>query len=237
MKDPLAKSAKDAKKKKQLAREEMNDMERLILASASPRRAMLLRQIGVDFIQVASDIGEEAIDASDAAHMVISLSKRKVDAVRRGTEERWVLGADTAVVLDGLVLGKPQNSESAARMLSMLSGRAHRVLTGLALCDGDNESMVSEVEETVVWMRQLDQEEITAYVRTGEPMGKAGAYAIQGLGATLVERIHGCYFNVVGLPIVRLLRMMRTMQYPYYYKIRIQADREVEKGSGHENVQ
>ncbi len=181
---------------------------------------MLLRQIGIDFVQIASDIGEETIDMASAAGHVLSLSKRKAEAVMEVTKEKWVLGADTVVVLDDLVMGKPEDGVSAIRMLTALGGRAHRVLTGLTLCDGRTRRTLSQVEETEVWIRHLDAGEISAYVRTGEPMGKAGGYAIQGLGATLVERIEGCYYNVVGLPLVRLVRMMRAMQYPLQFKIR-----------------
>lgn len=195
-------------------------MKRLLLASASPRRAMILRQIGIDFEQIVSNIGDEQSDVTDPGGHVLALSRRKAEDVAQGTTEGLVLGADTVVVLDGCFLGKPGDRDTAKKMLRRLSGRQHSVFTGLTLIDLQAGRELGEYEETQVWMRSLSEEEIEEYVATGEPLGKAGGYAIQGLGATLVEMIEGCYYNVVGLPIVRLLKMLRQMGFPFRCKER-----------------
>ncbi|MFQ6091178.1 MAG: Maf family protein [bacterium] len=193
-------------------------MKRLILASASPRRAMLLRQIGIDFEQVVSRIDDEQSDLTDPGDHVLSISRRKAEDVARRTSEGLVLGADTVVVLDRRIMGKPGDRAAALQMLRKLSGRDHHVLTGLSLIDSQTWRVLSEYEETQVRMRCLSEEEIEDYVATGEPLGKAGGYAVQGLGATLVERIEGCYYNVVGLPIGRLLKLMQQMDFPFRLK-------------------
>ena len=194
-------------------------MEKLILASASPRRAKLLQQIRIDFEQIVSGIEDERTETTDPGEHVLLLSKRKAKNVIRETSERWILGADTIVVLDGCIMGKPCEGASAFHMLRRLNGRDHTVFTGLTLFDTHRERELSQYEATRVWIRHLSDGEIEDYVASSEPLGKAGGYAIQGLGATLVEKIEGCYYNVVGLPLVRLLTMMRDMDFPFRLRI------------------
>ena len=193
-------------------------MSRLILASASPRRARLQQQIGIDFEQVPSRIEDEGTSTTDPGDLVLLLSRKKAEDVAQKVALGWVLGADTVVVMNTRIMGKPENRNSAVDMLRSLSGREHRVLTGLTLIDTQSERTVSQCEETRVWMRNLSDKDIEEYVATDEPLGKAGGYAIQGLGATLVERIAGCYYNVVGLPIVRLLKMMGEMDFVFHLR-------------------
>ncbi len=183
----------------------------LILASASPRRRELLRQIGADF-QVEVSHTPEIIDASlPPEEMVQQLALQKAYAVAAGHETGLVLGSDTIVVNDGVLLGKPGTAEEAADMLRSLSGKWHQVMTAVALVDasGERKPWVS-VEKTGVKFRVLTGEDIAAYIATGESMDKAGAYGIQGYGALLVEKIEGCYFNVVGLPLQRVAAGLRN---------------------------
>ena len=193
-------------------------MDRLVLASASPRRAQLLRQIGIDFEQSSSCVEEGGTETTDPKNLVVMLSRKKAEEVVRKLSVGWVLGADTVVVLDERILGKPADGSAAVDMLRSLSGREHRVLTGLTLIEAGRGRTLSRYEETRVWLRSLSDEDIEGYVATGEPLGKAGGYAIQGLGATLIERISGCYYNVVGLPLVCLVTMLREVGFPYRWK-------------------
>ena len=180
---------------------------KLILASQSPRRRELLARMGLDFTVISPRIDEDAFTDPDPAALVRTLSREKALAVARDQDpETLVIAADTVVVLDGQALGKPGDEADAIAMLSGLSGRSHEVYTGVTVCQGDR--TVSEAECTQVTFRALTQEEIRHYVATGEPMDKAGAYGIQGFGSLLVEGIRGDYFNVVGLPVCRLGRML-----------------------------
>ena len=183
----------------------------LILASASPRRRELLTQIGVKFEIKISDV-EEVMDASLSAEaQVQSLALQKAQAVATSLNEGWVLGADTVVVNNGVLLGKPRNETEAKEMLESLSGKWHQVMTAVALVDASGEQQTwTSVEITNVKFRDLTEEDIAAYVATGESMDKAGAYGIQGYGALLVERIEGCYKNVVGLPLQLVAAGLRT---------------------------
>ena len=183
----------------------------LILASASPRRRELLTQIGVKFEIKISDV-EEVMDSSLSAEaQVQSLALQKAQAVATSLNEGWVLGADTVVVNNGVLLGKPRNETEAKEMLDSLSGKWHQVMTAVALVDASGEQQTwTSVEITNVKFRDLTEEDIAAYVATGESMDKAGAYGIQGYGALLVERIEGCYNNVVGLPLQLVAAGLRT---------------------------
>ncbi len=180
----------------------------IILASNSPRRRELLAQIGIrDFQILSPDVDETVEPGLSPARMVETLSLRKAQAAagRAGAED-LILAADTVVALDGRVLGKPRDQEDAFAMLSALSGREHRVYTGVTVLRGGQAA--TEHEETAVAFRALTPEEIRDYIATGEPMDKAGAYGIQGVGALLVQGIRGDYCNVVGLPLFRLGRML-----------------------------
>lgn len=180
----------------------------IILASNSPRRRELLAQIGIRDFQILSPDVDEAVEPGlSPARMVETLSLRKAQAAagRAGAED-LILAADTVVALDGRVLGKPRDQEDAFAMLSALSGREHRVYTGVTVLGGGQAA--TEHEETAVTFRALSPEEIRDYIATGEPMDKAGAYGIQGVGALLVQGIRGDYCNVVGLPLFRLGRML-----------------------------
>lgn len=179
---------------------------RLVLASASPRRQEILRTAGIPFVVRPADIGETPIVGEIPEAFVQRLAESKARTVRQ--ENEHVLGADTIVVVDEAVLGKPADTNDAKRMLRSLSGRSHRVLTGICLLSGDQARRA--VEETIVYFRELDEQEIADYVATGEPMDKAGAYGIQGEASKFIHRIEGCYFNVVGLPISRVYSFIRS---------------------------
>lgn len=187
----------------------------LILASASPRRRELLRLLNVPFRVLPSAAPEPGFDGGDPAGYVEDLARAKaleVAAMRR--RPATVLGADTAVVLDGRVFGKPRDAAAATEMLSALAGRTHHVLTGLALAGPEPGRIETAVVRTAVTFRPLDPERIARYVATGEPFDKAGAYAIQGRGAVLIAGIEGCYFNVVGLPVSTVAELLRRRGYP-----------------------
>ena len=181
---------------------------RLLLASASPRRADLLRAAGIPFDTCPADVDERPLAGETARDYVTRLALEKARAVCRDLGN-IVLGADTTVVLDGRVLGKPEHPEDAAQMLQALSGRTHEVLTGVAVKHGGLEFV--DVASTRVRFLPLTQEEIAWYVASGEPEGKAGAYAAQGLASRFVERIEGSYSNVVGLPVSLVYQLLRQV--------------------------
>ena len=182
-------------------------MTPIILASKSPRRAELMQQIGLPFTVCPADADESVTPELSPAEAVAEISKRKALAVRKMRDAGDVIVAcDTVVALDHRIFGKPHTAEEAEAMPHLLSGRTHSVFSGLTVCCGT--AVTSAVECTDVTFRTLSDAEITAYVKSGEPMDKAGAYGIQGLGAVLVERIAGDYFNVVGLPLCRLAQML-----------------------------
>ncbi len=195
-------------------------MRKIILASHSPRRAHLLKQIGIPFMVMGSDVSEDVDVPTDPEAHVLTLSRRKAQWAADRIREGVVLGVDTIVVVDGCILGKPDDAEEAARMLRRLSGRWHRVFSGMTLIEVDRDvnnlrignlrevRSTSDFSVTQVKMRTISEEEIAGYVATGEPLDKAGAYGIQGMGAVFVERIEGCFYNVVGLPISRLVQML-----------------------------
>lgn len=184
---------------------------RLILASGSPRRKELLEQVGATF-EILPAKGEEVITSSSPAQVVMELSAQKAEEVAGRYQEELgkndavstvILGADTVVAYENNILGKPKDKEDAVKMLQMLSGNTHSVYTGvtLVLCKNGKQEKQSFFAETKVTMYSMTEEQIRAYVETGEPMDKAGAYGIQGKGAVLVEKIVGDYNNVVGLPV------------------------------------
>lgn len=182
----------------------------IILASGSPRRQHLLGELGVPFGAVVSDAPETLTPGLLAAEQAILLADRKARAVAAGLEAGVVLGADTMVVLGGEILGKPRDDADARAMLRQLSGHDHQVITGLTIVDAKTGEGQSEAVTTVVTMRELTDIEIAAYVATGEPLDKAGAYAIQGAGASIIAGYRGCYANVVGLPLCATSRLLVT---------------------------
>lgn len=178
----------------------------LILASASPRRRDILTSAGIAFLVRPSETDESPRPGESPQEQVQRLAEAKARAVWRAGET--TLGADTVVVTGGQILGKPADAEDARRMLRLLSGRAHSVLT--AVCFFDGKEAQSAVEETRVHFLKLSEQEIAGYVSSGEPFDKAGAYAIQGGASKFVHRIEGCYFNVVGLPIAHVYSFIRS---------------------------
>lgn len=183
--------------------------KKIVLASSSPRRIELLKQIGLTFEVVPADIEEEVFKDLTPQELVERLAKEKVLNASLKVKNSIVVGADTVVVLEGKILGKPKSKEEALNMLLLLSGKWHKVFSGVAVMDSDNKQLFSDVEETKVKFRRISTEEAMKYVETGESMDKAGAYAIQGKGAVFIEKIEGCYYNVVGLPIYRLEKLLK----------------------------
>jgi septum formation protein len=189
---------------------------RIVLASSSPRRRDLLNLIGIEHEVRPADVDESMLQGETARAYAERLAREKAEAVAVDLAgAAIVIGADTIVVIDGRVLGKPVNEQQAAAMLESLGGRTHTVITAVAVTAGSLTS--SSVEEVTVTFRALTLDEIASYIATGEPMDKAGAYGIQGFGATIVERVEGDYFAVMGLPLVRLVRMLseRGIRYDF----------------------
>ena len=182
----------------------------LILASASPRRTELLRNAGIAFTVEPAHVPEQAMPDERPLEYAQRLARDKARAIFARHSDNVVLGADTIVVADEHLLEKPRDEEDAARMLRLLSGRAHEVITGVCMVAPEFELVEAEITE--VRFSPLSEAEIAAYIATREPMDKAGAYAIQGLASRWVERIDGCYFNVVGLPVPRVYRMLRQLE-------------------------
>jgi len=184
-------------------------MHPLILASASPRRSELLRNAGIAFEVDPADIHEEPLAGEAPIDYAQRLARDKARTVLARHPDALVIGADTVVVVDDHLLEKPANAENAARMLRLLSGRTHQVITGVCLLFADLEH--TEAEVTQVTFVSMSEPEIAEYVASGEPMDKAGAYGIQGVASRWVERIEGDYFNVVGLPVARMYRMLKEI--------------------------
>jgi septum formation protein len=186
-------------------------MKRLILASASPRRRELLTNAGFDFEVIPSEVEEPGYRVGPPAVYAEQVAKLKAETVARTfapTYQAIVLGADTIVVVNNALLGKPRSPEEARTMLEKLSGRAHEVISGVALVDASAGRSVTAHEITRVHFRTLSVDEMAAYVASGEPLDKAGAYAIQGRASRFVTRIEGCYFNVMGLPVALVDRLL-----------------------------
>lgn len=188
----------------------MQAENRIVLASASPRRLELLASAGVEFDVFASAIPEEPFPGESPTDHVARLAKDKALFAAGQIDGRWFIGADTIVVCDGEIMGKPVDEADAVRMLKKLSGIGHSVITGYAIYDKARDAFVSRAVTTRVFFKRLRDDEIAAYVATGCPMDKAGAYAIQGGAASMVERIDGSYTNVVGLPLCEVVEDLRT---------------------------
>lgn len=185
-------------------------MRKIILASASPRRKELLEQCGVSPEIITSNIEESIFSNKSPEEIVMSLSFQKAINVAMKVEEGLVIGADTIVALDNEILGKPSDSSEAFSILKKLSGKEHKVVTGFSIIDKVTGKKVVDYESTKVYFRKLSDYDIQEYLATEETKDKAGAYGIQGKGALLVEKIEGCYFNVVGLPISKLNNCLRV---------------------------
>ncbi len=191
---------------------------RLILASASTRRAEILRDAGYHFTVLSSAVDETPYADESPHDLVLRLAEAKAElAAARAVGPAILIAADTEVVLDGLIFGKPRSSDDARRMLEKLSGRKHAVLTGVCLIRLPDAERISFVETTIVQFAPLNDEEITRYLATGEPHDKAGAYAIQGYAARYITRIEGCYFNVVGLPLSHLQQALTELGWTENY--------------------
>jgi len=188
----------------------------LILASASPRRKELLEQIGLPFSVMPSSVEETIKPDETPENMVIRLSLDKAHDIAQSPDisARWIIGSDTIVVCNGQIFGKPSDDEDAATMLRQLSGTSHQVVSGYAVIDRQQQVQRTEAVTTKVFFRQLTEEEITRYIATREPADKAGAYAIQGIGACFVSGIEGSYTNVVGLPLCRLTLTLKELGVP-----------------------
>lgn len=189
-------------------------MIKVILASASPRRRDLLSLIGINHTVRPADINEDTIDGESPVAYTERLSREKVRAV--DVADALVIAADTTVVIDDDILGKPSDFSDAVKMISRLSGRTHTVVTAVAC--SLNGKVLSNVTQVKVTFRNLTEQEISEYVATGEPMDKAGAYGIQGYGSAIVERIDGDYFAVMGLPIVPMLKLFKELGVPYHFE-------------------
>ena len=179
-------------------------MKRIILASASPRRRELLEKIGLKFEVEPSDYAEDLRSGLSPDELARVISLEKARSVASKHKNTVVIAADTFIVFRGKIMGKPGNEAEARKMLMMLSGKSHSVITGFTILDTDENKILTKSVETVVHIKNLTSEEIETYVKSGEPLDKAGAYAIQGLGSVIVERIEGDYFNVIGLPLSAL---------------------------------
>lgn len=185
---------------------------KLILASASPRRAEILRNAGIAFSALPSEVDETPIPGESAQEHVQRLAAAKADlAAAQSIGPAIVIGADTVVTVDEHIIGKPRSAEDARRTLALLSGRAHAVLTGVTLIRLPDAERASFVEATQVHFSPLSPQEISQYLATDEPYDKAGAYAIQGRAGRYIPRIEGCYFNVVGLPLARLSQELKAL--------------------------
>lgn len=185
---------------------------RIILASNSPRRREILSQIGIQYEVIPSKFEENALNMSPENMVMYFAEEKAMDVAKKVKEEAFVIGADTIVYQNG-IMGKPKDNEDAARMLKNLSGVFHGVITGISVVHTPSLNKITDYERTLVKFKNISDDEIHAYIKSGEPMDKAGAYAIQGIGSLLVEKIEGCYFNVVGLPVYRLSKILEGFGY------------------------
>ncbi|KIO62198.1 Maf family protein [Caldifermentibacillus hisashii] len=187
-------------------------MARLILASSSPRRQEILKSLRASFEIITSN-ADESVDCNmPPEEIVMTLAERKAQTVAKENHDAFVIGADTIVVYNDRILGKPADRDDAKQMLMMLSGNTHAVFTGTCILHGNDKEIFYEKTEVSFW--ELAEAEIDRYIRTGEPLDKAGSYGIQGYGAILVKSIHGDFYSVVGLPVAKLYRALKKMGYP-----------------------
>lgn len=186
-------------------------MAKLVLASSSPRRQELMEMMGLDFTIVPSKINEEEYSGLKPIDLARELARAKAEEVAELVEEAIVIGSDTIVVLDGFVIGKPLDKSEAVKMLKKIQDRQHTVITGLAVCDSLSGKTSVDYDKTEVFVMPMSEKDIISYVNTGEPMDKAGAYGIQGIGGVFIEKIVGSYFTVMGLPIHKLAVMLKEL--------------------------
>ncbi len=182
--------------------------EPIILASQSPRRKELLEQAGLIFKIMAAEIDEDAVPLAPPRDYVKNLSRIKADHIAKGLENHWVIGADTIVVVEGNILGKPKTREDSIRMLTRLNNKQHSVFTGFTICNHTRGEVITKAIETKVTFKNLSERQIQWYAATEEPYDKAGGYGIQGIGAFLVRKISGSYSNVVGLPVCEVIETL-----------------------------
>jgi len=187
-------------------------MKKIILASASLRRIELLRQLGLTFEVIPSKVEEDVKEGEEPHEHVLRLARLKAKEIARAHDDSLIIAADTIVVLDNEILGKPKDEEEAFTMLSRLSGREHQVFTGFCVRDASDGTEYYEAVESKVRFKHLTMEEIKGYIKTGEPMDKAGAYAVQGKGSYMIKEIKGSYTNVVGLPLCELVEVLTRIK-------------------------
>jgi septum formation protein len=195
-------------------------LEPLILASASPRRQELLGLVGISFEVLPSQIEEAALHQEEPAVHVLRLAEEKARCAARQRPRSWVLGADTIVVIEGTILGKPAGRDEAREMLRRLSGQTHTVFTGFCLLNEETRTAMSRAVTALVCFRQLADDEIAWYLQTPEPYDKAGAYAVQGKGAFFIREIQGSYTNVMGLPLCEVVDALKTLGIIAFAQIR-----------------
>jgi len=192
---------------------------KLILASGSPRRAEILTAAKISFEVLAPDVDESRLPGESPSELVERLAREKAHTVAHNTNSfgpRLILGADTVVVCDDEILGKPANAADARRMLQKLSGRDHRVITGFAVVRTVDGAIRGGHESTRVWFSPITESQIDSYVASGEPLDKAGAYAIQGIAGRYIPKVEGCYFNIVGLPLARVWQALTELGWPNF---------------------
>ncbi|WAM30662.1 Maf family protein [Caldicellulosiruptor naganoensis] len=192
-------------------------MKKVILASSSPRRIELLKQFGIKFEIIPSNVDEVISHDLTPEENVKNLAKKKGEEVlkRLGetAKDSLIISADTVVFIEGTILGKPSDEKQAFYMLKKISGKRHTVYTGVCVIDASKNHILADFEKSYVYIKQMSDEEILRYIQTGEPFDKAGAYAIQGFGSLIVEKIEGCFYNVVGLPLYKLNTMLQKLGY------------------------
>jgi septum formation protein len=186
--------------------------ESFILASLSPRREELLRSVGLKFKIIPAHVNEEYLDGESPREHVRRLSHNKAMAIAQKNPDAWVLGADTIVVIDGLILGKPKNKKQAREMLTRLSDREHNVFTGFTLAQGTTKVYKTKVIQSAVLFKKISPEEMEWYINCDEPYDKAGGYAVQGKGAYFIKSIRGSYTNVIGLPLCEVLEELKKLK-------------------------
>jgi len=190
---------------------QVKDGDSIVLASESPRRVDILRTLGISFSIIPPDIDETKLKDETPQEFVARISYEKANKVGQHFPDKWVIAADTIVVLQGKVLGKPKNERDAFNMLRTLRGKWHKVITGYCVLNLLKNVVYRDIVETKVFLRHMTDDEITRYIKTSEPMGKAGSYAVQGKGGYMVKEIKGSYTNVVGLPICEIAEALLSL--------------------------